>query len=70
MSKQVISGGAPIGGATSGAEAANGAVADRGPFGFRCSLPGLDAAGRWHCLVLVCLRLGDAVAPAHLQDFS
>jgi hypothetical protein len=44
------------------AEAANGAVAGRGPFGFRRSLPGLDAAGCWYCLVLVCLCLGDAVA--------
>ena len=43
------------------AGAANGAVADRGPFSLGCSLPALDAVGRWRCLVMVCLRLGDAV---------
>jgi hypothetical protein len=31
-------------------------------FGLRCSLPGLDVVSNWHCLALVCLRLGDAVA--------
>ena len=41
-------------------DAANGPVADRGPFCLGCSLPALDAARRWLYLVLVYLRLGDA----------
>ena len=52
------------------AEAANGAVADRGPFGLGCSLPACDAAGYRHYLALVRLRLGDAVAFAALARTS
>ena len=44
------------------AETANGAVADHGRLGLKCSLPALDAAGRHGSVSLVCLRLGDAVA--------
>ena len=44
-------------------------MADHEPLGLRCSLPGLDAAGRHGSLSLVCLRLGDAVAFAeHLSS--
>jgi hypothetical protein len=39
-------------------------VADHGPFGLGCSLPGLDAVSNWHCLVVVFLRLGNALAYA------
>ena len=45
-------------------DAANGPVADRGPFCLGCSLPALDVVSHRHCIALVCLRLGDAVASA------
>ena len=43
-------------------DAANGPVADRGPFCLGCSLPALDVVSHRHCIALVCLRLRDAVA--------
>ena len=43
-------------------DAANGPVTDRGPFCLGCSLPALDVVSHRHCIALVCLRLGDAVA--------
>jgi hypothetical protein len=43
-------------------DAANGPVADRGPFCLGCSLPALDAVSHRHCIAMVCLRLRDAVA--------
>jgi hypothetical protein len=52
------------------AEAVNGAVADRGHFILRCSLPALDAAGHRHYLALVRLRLGDPLTLAALTQGS
>jgi hypothetical protein len=51
-------------------DAANGPVADRGPFCLGCSLPALDVVSHRHCIALVCLRLGDAVTFAERQAWG
>ena len=43
-------------------DAANGPVADRGPFCLGCSHPALDVVSHRRYIALVRLRLGDAVA--------